>query len=591
MSEPVLTVRDLRLELDSGEPVVESVSFELEPGHVLGLVGESGSGKTTTALALLGYTRPGVRIAAGTVTVAGQMLTGRSERAVRELRGRLVAYVPQDPASALNPSVRVGDQIGDMVRFHAPERNVEHDVERALELVQLPTTRSFRRRFPHQLSGGQQQRVAIAAALVCRPALAVLDEPTTGLDVVTQARLLAELEPLRRELQLAIVYVSHDLAVVASIADRIAVMYAGRIVEHGPAASVLRAPCHPYTRGLLASVPDARRPRLLRSIPGVAVGVGERPPGCAFAPRCEQRVPACEHEVPQLEPLRAGHLVACFECARTPPLVVEPRHAEAGATRTAALLRVDRLRAEHSGRDGTVVAAHDVSFDVAAGECVALVGESGSGKTTIARCVAGLHAPVSGRIALDDEPLAALAGARERGARRRIQIVFQNPNDSLNPRHRVDDAIARPARVLRGLSRRESEAEVKGLLEYVRLPARTAQRFPGELSGGERQRVAIARALAAAPSLVVCDEVTSALDVSVQAAVLEVLEAMQTELGLALLFITHDLGVVASVADRVLVLDRGVICEEGPVDRLLGSPTHEYTRRLVAAAPTLAASA
>src|SRR5207244_3300272 len=256
---------------------------------IRGLVGESGSGKTTTALALLGYTRPGVRVVGGTISVAGQAVTGRRESAVRTLRGRLVSYVPQDPASALNPSVRVGDQIGHMVRTHAPERDVDTEVTRALELVQLPTSTTFRRRFPHQLSGGQQQRVAIAAALVCRPSVAVLDEPTTGLDVVTQSRLLAELEPLRRELKLAIVYVSHDLAVVASIADEIAVMYAGRVVEQGPAATVLRAPRHPYTRGLLTSVPDPHEPRHLRSIPGVAVGVGERPAGCAFAPRCPQR--------------------------------------------------------------------------------------------------------------------------------------------------------------------------------------------------------------------------------------------------------------------------------------------------------------
>ncbi|TML70184.1 MAG: ABC transporter ATP-binding protein [Actinobacteria bacterium] len=590
MSETALSVQDLRIELTSGEAVVEGVSFSLAPGRVLGLVGESGSGKTTTALALLGYTRPGVRVVGGTISVAGQAVTGRRESAVRTLRGRLVSYVPQDPASALNPSVRVGDQIGHMVRTHAPERDVDTEVTRALELVQLPTSTTFRRRFPHQLSGGQQQRVAIAAALVCRPSVAVLDEPTTGLDVVTQSRLLAELEPLRRELKLAIVYVSHDLAVVASIADEIAVMYAGRVVEQGPAATVLREPRHPYTRGLLTSVPDPHEPRHLRSIPGVAVGVGERPAGCAFAPRCPQRTAICETEAPPLEPVGDTRHVACFEWSRTPSLSVEARVPGALIGReTAPLLEVERLRAEHKGRDGTVLAACDVSFAVAGGECVALVGESGSGKTTIARCVAGLHPPADGRILLDGAPLAPLAGRRALAARRRIQIVFQNPNDSLNPRHRVAEAIARPARVLRGLSRRQADDEVRTLLERVRLPGRLAQRFPGELSGGERQRVAIARALAAAPDLIVCDEITSALDVSVQAAVLEVLEALRAQLGLALLFITHDLGVVASVADRVLVLDRGFVCEEGAVGPLLEAPDHEYTQRLVAAAPTLRA--
>jgi len=588
VSDVVLVVEDLQMELFSGEPIVEDVSFQLEPGKVLGLVGESGSGKTTTALALLGYTRPGVRIAGGTVTVCGRTLTGRPERELRRLRGQLIAYVPQDPASSLNPSVRVGDQVGDLLRRHAPDRDLDREVARTLELVQLPSSREFRRRFPHQLSGGQQQRIAIAAALVCRPAVVVLDEPTTGLDVVTQSHLLEEIGLLRQEMELAIVYVSHDLAVVASLADQIAVMYAGRIVEEGQAAGVLAAPRHPYTWGLLSSVPDPHEPRRLRSIPGVAVGVGDRPDGCAFAPRCPQRVGVCVQAMPTLDRIQPDWRVRCFEWHRTPTLAPEARTAaRLSAGPMPPVLGVEGLRAEHRGRDSTTVAARDVSFAISPGECLALVGESGSGKTTIARCIAGLHAPTRGRIVLDGTPLAPLAGRRPREARRRIQIVFQNPNDSLNPRHLVADTIARPARVLRKLSRKEAQHAVGELLERVRLPAGLAKRFPSELSGGERQRVAIARALAAHPDLVVCDEITSALDVSVQAAVLELLATLRAELGLALLFITHDLGVVASIADRVLVLEDGLLCEEGPVGPLLSRPQHEYTRRLVAAAPSL----
>jgi peptide/nickel transport system ATP-binding protein len=581
-------VDGLRIELTSGEPVVEDVSFRVAPGEVLGLVGESGSGKTTTALALLGYSRPGVRIVGGTLEVAGRVLSGLPEAQVRGYRGRLISYVPQDPAAALNPSVRVGDQVAHMLRRHATRADVERRVAETLDLVQLPSSREFRRRFPHQLSGGQQQRVAIAAALVCRPSVVLMDEPTTGLDVVTQANLLAQIARLQQELGLAIVYVSHDLAVVATIANRIAVMYAGRVVEDGPAAQVLSDPRHPYALGLLSSVPDPCEPQQLRSIPGVAVGVGDRPTGCAFAPRCAQRVAACVESVPPLEPVSDERRVRCFEWRQTPALAHELRTPLVSRLeRKAALLSVEELRAEHHGRGETVVAAAHVSFSIAAGECVALVGESGSGKTTIARCVAGLHAPAQGQILLDGALLAPLAGRRTREARRRIQIVFQNPYDSLNPRHRAADSIARPIRVLRGLSRKGAEAEVVELLEHVRLPARLAQRFPGELSGGERQRVAIARALAAKPDLVVCDEVTSALDVSVQAAVLELLAELRAELGLALLLITHDLGVVASVADRVLVLEGGVVCEQGPVLPLLSHPEHEYTRRLVAAAPSL----
>jgi peptide/nickel transport system ATP-binding protein len=578
----VLSVEQLRLELVSGEPVVEDVSFELAAGQALGLVGESGSGKTTTALALLGYCRPGVRVGGGSIDVCGKRMTALPEAELRRLRGKLISYVPQEPASALNPSVRVGEQVAGILRTHAPGADVERAVAETFELVQLPSSREFRRRFPHQLSGGQQQRVAIAAALVCRPAVVVMDEPTTGLDVVTQANLLAQIAVLREELRLAIVYVSHDLAVVASIADRIVVMYAGSVVEDGPAAPVLARPAHPYTFGLLASVPDPAEPRVVHSIPGVACGVGDRPEGCRFAPRCPQRVAACLEALPPLETVDGARRVRCLEWRRTPLLASELRTASA-LQHTDALLAVEDLRAEH----GTVVAASRVSFDVAPGECVALVGESGSGKTTIARCVAGLHEPAAGRILLDGKPLAPHAAGRTRAERRRVQIVFQNPYDSLNPRHRVVDSIARPMRVLRGLSRREAATEVAQLLERVRLPMRCAERFPAELSGGERQRVAIARALAAKPQVVICDEITSALDVSVQAAVLELLAELRADLGLALLLITHDLGVVASVADRVLVLDRGAVCERGAVVTLLSHPEHEYTRRLVDAAPTL----
>jgi peptide/nickel transport system ATP-binding protein len=581
----VLAATGLRVELErSGAAIVEDVALELRAGEILGLVGESGSGKTTTALALLGYARPGVRIAAGSVRVGGRELVGRRERELRDLRGRIVSYVPQDPSSSLNPSQRVGQQILEMLRG----RHSGEVVSDALRRVHLPADRGFVRRFPHQLSGGQQQRVAIAMAIVGEPPLVVLDEPTTGLDVVTQAAILDEIRRLRREIGLSMVYVSHDLAVVGAIADRIAVMYAGRVVEQGAAAELLARPRHPYARALVASIPDHRVPRRLRGIEGVAVGVGERPEGCAFAPRCVQQMPECHVDVPALEEVGDGRLVRCLRWRETPPVAFEePLVAGAEADPAHALLAVEALGAEHRSRGETHVAASDVSFAIAPGQCVALVGESGSGKTTIARCIAGLHAPSAGLVRFGGEVLPPLAGRRTRDQRRRIQIVFQNPNDSLNPRHRVGETIARPARILRGLSAAEARAEVVTLLERVRLPERLANRYPRELSGGERQRVAIARALAARPDLVVCDEVTSALDVSVQAAVLELLAELRRELGLALLFISHDLGVVASVADRVLVLDRGRVCEEGPALGLLRAPQAAYTRSLIEAAPRL----
>jgi peptide/nickel transport system ATP-binding protein len=401
---------------------------------------------------------------------------------------------------------------------------------------------------------------------------------------------LEEVARLRREVRLSIIYVSHDLAVVGSIADRVAVMYAGRVVEEGPTGNVLVRPRHPYTRGLVASIPDHLVPRRLRSMPGVALGAGERPEGCSFAPRCPQRVGRCEVEMPSLEQAAPGHRVRCFEWPRTLPLAPEePIEARPARSLASPLLAVENLHAVHRSRHEVVVAADNVSFALAPGECLALVGESGSGKTTIARCVVGLHAPAAGRVLLDGVPLAASARQRSKEERRRCQIIFQNPYDSLNPRHRVLAAIARPARILRDLSERDAEREATHLLERVRLPASVAQRFAAELSGGERQRVAIARALAASPDLLVCDEITSALDVSVQAAILELLTDLRTELDVAFLFISHDLGVVASIADRVLILERGSVCEEGAVATLLTSPAHPYTRRLVEAAPRLEA--
>ena len=591
MTKPVLLVRALRVELDSGLPIVEDLDLDLRSGEVLGIVGESGSGKTTTALALLGFARQGVAIASGTVEVEGSALTEGAERSVRSLRGRLVSYVAQDPGAALNPSLRVGQLVGDMLRAHDANGKTEDKVMAALRGVNLPAEREFVRRFPHQLSGGQQQRVAIATALVCGAKLVVLDEPTTGLDVVTQARILNEIRRLRSEQNVAVVYVSHDLAVVSSIADRVAVMYAGRIVEEGPTTELVSRPRHPYTRGLLSSVPDPVRPRRTQSIPGVSVGIDDRPRGCAFAPRCLQRTePRALIEAPPLDYIDSHHRVRCFEWRRTPLLELEKPLAARTWERGSELLEVASLEAGYGGRLAPVVVVRDVSFAISPGECLAIVGESGSGKTTLARCIAGLHPPRAGSVMLDGVALAPAAAKRAREERRRVQIVFQNPNESLNPRHRVGNAIARPARILRNLSAGEADEETTRLLGLVRLPPGLRDSFPSELSGGERQRVAIARALAANPDLVICDEITSALDVSVQAAVLELLSELRAQLGLALLFITHNLGVVASIADRMLVLEAGSIREQGTVASVLSNPQDDYTRRLVAAAPRLVSS-
>jgi peptide/nickel transport system ATP-binding protein len=369
-------------------------------------------------------------------------------------------------------------------------------------------------------------------------------------------------------------------------------MYAGHIVEQGPAAEILRHPRHPYTRGLIAATPDHLRPRVLGAMPGIAAAVTDRLPGCPFAARCDQRVERCEAEMPEFEPVEDTHIVRCFRWRETPRTQWAALPAASGEVPGSepVILEVDGLRAEYRGARGATVVVDGVSFELSKRSCLALVGESGSGKTTIARVVAGLHAPSAGRVLLAGEELAGVARRRTVEQRRRVQIIFQNPTEALNPRHAVADSLERPARLLRRLTAEQARAEVARLLEAVRLPARIAQRYPRELSGGERQRVAIARALAAGPEVLICDEITSALDVSVQAVVLELLRELGEELGLALLFITHDLGVVATIAQRTLVLDGGSICEEGATRDVLESPEHPYTRRLLDAAPSLSAA-
>jgi peptide/nickel transport system ATP-binding protein len=589
MTDPALVVQNLAVHARSGAPVLAGVSITVDVGESLGLVGESGSGKTTLAQALLGYARPGLRLVSGSVRIGDTELLGRPDAGVRPLRGRLVSYVPQDPATALNPGMRIGVQIREMLRVHTPDLDDDSRVGELLARVELPSDRGFQRRFPHQLSGGQQQRVAIAIALACDPRVLVLDEPTTGLDVVTQGLILDEVNRLRHDLDVALVYVSHDLAAVCTVTDRVAVMYSGRIVEEAPTSVAITRPRHPYTSGLVSSVPDHRQPRKLVGIPGVAPDPTASAPGCAFAPRCKLRVEQCDFELPALQPVTPGHLARCFRWQDTALPVASPREMRADSA-DAVLLEVRELTASHRTAGQLVTAVDRVSFAVRAASCMALVGESGSGKTTTARCVAGLHAPASGRLALDGQELAPTARGRTREQRRRIQLIFQNPYESLNPRQSIADQIGWPARALRGCSKTESRKEVDRLLERVRLSKRLADRYPISLSGGERQRVAIARALAAQPDLLICDEITSALDVSVQAAALDLLGELQVALGLALLFITHDLGVVASIADEVLVLEHGAQVERGETVSILHEPQAAYTQKLITAAPALPTS-
>jgi len=564
--------------------VVAEVSFRLGPGEVFGLVGESGSGKTTVALAILGYARPGLSIVDGSVAICGEDLLACSPKKLRELRGKVVSYVPQDPSSSLNPSMRIGKQLMDVLSEHDFGSVDAERRSRLLEMmreVNLPSDQQFLSRYPHQLSGGQQQRVAIAMAFACLPRVVVLDEPTTGLDVTTQANVLETVRHLAESHRTAAVYVSHDLAVVAGLANRIAVMYAGRLVEQGPTAEIINAASHPYTRRLIEAVPDPKRRRRLVGIPGHVAPLGPRVPGCSFAPRCEFAEDACRTETISEEPVGPEHSVRCrrWKIVGTQPHGKVKGHVQGPPeARGDEMLRVEGLAASY----GNTEVLHDVTISIRKGGCLALVGESGSGKTTLAQVIGGLHQQARGEVRLNGELVPWGPHRRSPELLRAIQYIFQNPYGSLNPRKNVHELLEQPLKHF-GLDR--SQEPVSALLEQVSLSPRYAGRYPSQLSGGERQRVAIARALAAAPQLLICDEITSSLDVSVQASILALLARLHRETSLTVLFVTHNLAVVRAVADHVAVLNNGAIVEAGPVDVLLDDPKDPYTQALLRDTP------
>jgi len=592
-AEPAVSavaVRDLQVEIEATHtPVISDVSFEIERGEILGLVGESGSGKTTVGLAMLGHARRGLRISGGSVVLGGHDVLTLSQEQLRRLRGSLVSYVPQDPASSLNPALRIGLQLREVIEAHGnqPHGTVSERVAEMMREVALPDDRAFLKRYPHELSGGQQQRVGLAMAFANRPRLIVLDEPTTGLDVTTQAHVLSTVRELAALHDVAALYVSHDLAVVATLARQVAVMYAGRVVEIGTTDELFRSAGHPYTRRLIGAIPRLTGGRSLVGIPGRAMSPSHRPAGCSFAPRCSLRIAQCEAAMPPLRPIGPGHAVRCIRAELVMPgeqsRAGDPIGMPTADERELPALRLENVAASY-GRHEVL---HSVSLSLAAHECLALVGESGSGKTTVARSIAGLHRHWTGAIALGSAELPPAARQRSGEARRRIQYIFQNPYGSLNPRQTVGQIIGQPLRVFRTASGREADRRIADMLERVSLTPAYAGRYPDQLSGGERQRVAIARALVCDPTVLICDEVTSALDVSVQAAIVELLGGLQRDLGLAMLFITHNLPLVRSIAQRVAVLSQGSIVELGDTGQVLTDPRQPYTRQLLADTPSL----
>jgi peptide/nickel transport system ATP-binding protein len=598
MSRIILTVKDLEIALDpSGVEIDHEVNFELVEGEVLGLVGESASGKTTAATSLLNFQRRGAAITGGSITIDDRDLLTLGSSQLRQLRGGVISYVPQDPGSALNPALRIGLQLREILEVHGfGSSNAEREARIAemMAEVVLPSTKEFLRRYPHQLSGGQQQRVALAMAFACRPKIIVLDEPTTGLDVTTQAHVLDTIRDLTRAHKAAAVYVTHDLAVVATLADRIAVMYAGRLVEIGPSNELFDGASHPYTRRLLHAIPVLTGRRTLEGIPGFAPRPGRRPPGCSFTPRCAYAVEQCSTEMPPEVVVGDMHRVRCW------------RHEEV-RSQAPALAKEDTSKPESAGQEGLVTVRgltawygpkeilHDIDITLRPHECLALVGESGSGKTTLARCIAGLHPfKIQGEIDFKGKPLPRLARSRPRAVRGAVQYVFQNPYSSLNPRKTIAQILSQPLEMFfefntfeYSSNREEREKRLQKVLELVSLDETLLGRYPDQLSGGERQRVAIARALAADPTVLVCDEITSWLDVSVQASIVELLVRLQREIGLCMLFVTHNLALIRSIAYDVAVMSEGRIVEYGPTDEVLANPQAEYTRKLLADTPTI----
>jgi len=593
LGEVTLTVQGLHIVLDpSGTDIDDEVTLKIRAGEVLGLVGESASGKTTAATSLLDYQRRGARIEGGQIEIDGKDVLAMSPAELRRIRGGTISYVPQDSSASLNPALRISTQLMEILEAHA----FGSDEERKARLVQmmeevlLPSDKAFLKRYPHQLSGGQQQRVAIAMAFANRPKVIVLDEPTTALDVTTQAHVLDTIRELTGAYGVAALYVTHDLAVVANLADRIAVMYAGRIVEQGTKEELFERAVHPYTRKLLASIPDISGERALTGIPGWAPRPGQRPPGCAFTPRCTWAIDKCSEAYPPVEGPSEEHTARCW------------RWKEVGAHKTAeevklrdkgAAVAAETLPVMVDVRDLDVFyqhkeVLHDIDVTLHEHRCLSLVGESGSGKTTLARCIAGLHPhKIKGDIEFQGKPLPRDSRSRPKATRQAIQYIFQSPYSSLNPRKTIRQIIRQPLQVFFDLSKEEQEQAMIEALEQVALDASLLNRYPDQLSGGERQRVAIARGLAAKPSVLICDEVTSWLDVSVQAAIIDLLASLQREMGLSMLFVTHNLALVRSISQEVAVMCEGKIVEYGEVDAVLEDPQADYTKKLLSDTPTV----
>jgi peptide/nickel transport system ATP-binding protein len=609
----LLEVHNLRTQFATARGVVravDGVSFRLNRGEVVALVGESGSGKTVLAHSILGLVPPPGRVVSGRIVFQGRDLLGLNEEEMRHVRGGDLAITLQDPMTALSPLTRIGVQIKETMSAHRPRSRGcgPGEVVSLMRRVQFPAPERRARQYPHQLSGGMRQRAMIAMGVANQPDLLIADEATTALDVTTQAQIVALLEELQSELGSAILLVTHNMGLVARLCQRMIVLYGGRIVEEGPVEDLFADPRHPYTWGLLRSVPRvddaASAPR--SAIPGTPPDPAHLPPGCTFEPRCPFRVPRCREEEPGLVAGGGGRRLRCWVPmeAPTPKLVnaaaglasvaeaeaesssgTAPRARGRGGETVLEAVEVVKVFGAPSSAGGTVSALSGVSFALRRGETLGLIGESGCGKTTLACIVSGLLEPTSGQMLFEGEDISGLDRQRRRRFRREVQIIFQNPFSSLDPRMTVGASVAEPLENFPVGPAAERRARVAQLLAMVGLDERCADRYPHEFSGGQRQRIGIARALALDPSVIVCDEAVSALDVSTQTQIVDLLGDLQARLGVAYLFISHDLAVVRSIATRVAVMYLGALVETAPAEAVFKCPQHPYTKALLDASP------
>jgi peptide/nickel transport system ATP-binding protein len=596
---PLLAVEKLQVQFATPRGTVravQGVSWQVSAGETLALVGESGCGKSVSALAVMRLLAPTAQVS-GRILFDDRDLLDLPDAEMRKIRGRDIAMVFQDPMSSLNPVLDIAYQMAEPLRIHLG-MNADAARERSIELLQrvgIPDAARRLNQYPHQFSGGMRQRVMIAIALACNPRLIIADEPTTALDVTIQAQILGLMQELSRELGIALVMITHNLGVVARYADRVSVMYAARMAEQAEAKALFAQPLHPYTAGLLRSVPRLDRPRGLRleTIDGAPPDLLAPPPGCRFAPRCALRVDACVQALPELLEVAPQRWSACIRAAELlQQAVTHAATRAAGVTKTldqqSPLLQVRGLKTWFDIGKGRppLRAVDDLSFDIVRGETLGLVGESGCGKTTVGRTLLRLEQATAGEIRFDGMDVNGASGDELLRYRRQVQVIFQDPYSSLNPRMTIGQIIAEPLLVHKLLAdAAAAQARVRELLQQVGLFDYMAERYPHQLSGGQRQRVGIARALALEPSFIICDEPVSALDVSIQAQIINLLEDLQSRLGLTYLFIAHDLAVVRHIADRVMVMYLGKVMEIAGRDALYAEPLHPYTQLLLAAVP------